>query len=96
MSNIFSEYEFLEVILLKYIGKKKMQSIYDNKINGEALYSINKEETFEFPKRLKDKNYAIPFKVLINYYLVRTFAINRYKLISDYIHLLEQEQFDEH
>ena len=29
-------------------------------------------------------------------YEERTFATDRYKLISDYIHLLEQEQFDEH
>ena len=37
-----------------------------------------KEETFEPPKRLEKRNYAIPFKVLINFNLIKTFAINRY------------------
>ena len=73
-----------------------MQFIYDKKIIGEPLHYFYKEETFELPKRLEKKNYAIPFKVLINFNLIKTFAINRYKLTSDYIHLLEQEQFDEH
>ncbi len=66
-----------------------------NKVIGEPLKYFYKEEAFELPKRLGDKIYALPFKVLINYYLVGIFAINSYKLISDYIHLLEQEQFDE-
>ena len=72
-----------------------MKFSYHNKIIGEHLQYFYEEETFALPKRLGEKNYAIPFKVLINFDLVRTFAINSYKLISDYIHLLEQEQFDE-
>ena len=72
-----------------------MKFTYHNKIIGEPLQYFYEEETFELPKRLGEKNYAITFKVLINYYLVRIFAINSYKLISDYIHLLELEQFDE-
>ena len=71
-----------------------MKFKYHNKIIGEHLQYFY-EETFELPKRLRVKNYAIPFKLLINYDLVRTFAINSYKLISDYISLLEEEQFDE-
>ena len=72
-----------------------MKFTYPTKIIGEPLQYFYEEETFELPKRLGEKNYAIPPKVLINYDLVRIFAINSYKLISDYIHLLEQEQFDE-
>ena len=72
-----------------------MKFTYHNKIIGEPLQYFCEEETFELSKRLGEKNYDIPFKVLINYDLVRTFAINSYKLISDYIHLLELEQFDE-
>ena len=66
-----------------------------NKIIGELLQYFYEEETFELSKRLEEKNYGIAFKVLINYDFVRTFAINSYKLIFDYIHLLEQERFDE-
>ena len=72
-----------------------MKFTYHNKVIGEPLQYFYEEEAFELPKRLVEKNNALPFKVLINYYLVRTFAINSYKLTSDYIHLLEQEQFDE-
>ena len=47
-----------------------------NKITGQHFNSFYKEETFELPKRLGEKNYALPFKVLKNYYLVRIFGIN--------------------
>ena len=73
-----------------------MKFKYYNKKIGEPLHCFYTEETFELPKILGEKNYVIPFKLLKIFDLVRTFAINSYKLISDYIHLLEQEQFDEH
>ena len=72
-----------------------MKFTYHNKIIGEHLHSFYEEETFELPKILEEKNYAVSFKVLKNYNFIRTFAINNYKLRSNYIHLLEQEQFDE-
>ena len=68
----------------------------DNKIFKKPLYSFYEEATFKLAKTLKEKNYVKPFHVFKNWNLIRTFATNRYKLISDYIHLLEQEQFDEH
>ena len=68
----------------------------NNKIFEKLLYSSYEEGTFELAKTLGEKNYVNPFNVFKNWNLVRTFASNRYKLISDYIHLLEQEQFDEH
>lgn len=68
----------------------------DNKIFKKPLYSSYEEGTFELAKTLGEKNYVKPFNVFKNWNLVRTFATIRYKLISDYIHLLEQEQFDEH
>ena len=67
----------------------------DNKIFKKPLYSSFEEETFELATTLGEKNYVKPFYVFKNWNLVRTFATNRYKLISDYIHLPEQEQFDE-
>ena len=68
----------------------------DNKTFKKPLYSSFEEGTFELAKTLEEKNYVKPFNVFKNWNFVRTFAANRYKLISDYIHLLEQEQFDEH
>ena len=72
-----------------------MQLPYDNKIIENPLYFSYKEGTFDLIKALMEKNYATEFNVLKNWNLVRTFAINWLKLISDYIHLLEKEQFDE-
>ena len=66
-----------------------------NKIFKKPSYSSYEIRTFELAKTLVEKNYVKPFNVFKNWNLVRTFATNRYKLISDYIHLLEQEQFDE-
>ena len=68
----------------------------NNKIFEKLLYSSYEEGTFELAKTLEEKNYVKPFNVFKNWNLVRTFATNRYKLISDYIHLIEEEQFDEH
>tara|TARA_S200000501_G_scaffold203096_1_gene191081 strand:- start:224 stop:445 length:222 start_codon:yes stop_codon:yes gene_type:complete len=68
---------------------------YDNKIIGEPLHSFYEEKNFELTKKLREKNYVSPFNILKNFYLVRTFAINTYKLTSDYIQFIETEQFDE-
>ena len=67
----------------------------NNKIFEKPLYSSYEEGTFELSKTFEEKNYLKSFNVFKNWNLVRTFATNSYKLISDYIHLLEQEQFDE-
>ena len=68
----------------------------DKKICKKPFYTSYEEGTFKLAKTLGDKNYVKPFNVFKHWNLVRTFATIRYKLISDYIHLLEQEQFDEH
>ena len=68
----------------------------DNKIFKKPFYTSYEEGTFELAKTLEEKNYVKPFNVFEHWNLARTFATIRYKLISDYIHLLEQEQFDEH
>ena len=68
----------------------------NNKIFEKLLYSSYEEGTFELAKTLGEKNYVKPFNLFKNWNFVGTFASNRYKLTSDYIHPLEQEQFDEH
>ena len=68
----------------------------NNKIFEKLLYSSYGEGNFELAKTLEEKNYVKPFNVFKNWDFIGTFATNRYKLISYYIHLLEQEQFDEH
>ena len=68
----------------------------DNKIFKKPFHTSYEEGTFELAKTLGEKNYVKPFNLFKNWNLVRTFATNRYKLISDYIHLIQEEQFDEH
>ena len=68
----------------------------DDKISKKYLYSSYEEGTFELVKTLGLKNYVKPFNLFKNWNFLGTFASNRYKLTSDYIHLLEQDQLDEH
>ena len=63
----------------------------DNKIFKKPLYSSYEEGTFELAKTLGEKNYVKTFNLFKNWNFLRTFATNRYKLTSDYIHLLEKE-----
>ena len=67
----------------------------DNKIFKKPLYSSYEEGTFELAKRLEEENYATPFEGLKDWHLLRALAINRPELTSNYIHLLDQEPFDE-
>jgi len=72
-----------------------MTFIDENKISEELVNSFNEEMTFELAKRLEDDNYITPFDGLKDWHLLRALAINRPELTADYIHLLDQEPFDE-
>ena len=86
----------LRLYYLKHIeNNKNMTSTSDNKISEELVNSFNEEMTFELAKRLEEENYAKPFDGLKDWHLLRALAINRLELTSDYIHLLNQEPFDE-
>ena len=72
-----------------------MKFAAENKISAELVKSFNEEMTYELAKRLEDDNYSTPFDGLKDWHLLRALAINRPELTSDYIHLLDQEPFDE-
>ena len=72
-----------------------MKFISENKISEELLYSFNEEMTFELAKRLEEDNYNTPFDGLKDWYLLRTLAINTLELTTNYVHLQDQEPFDE-
>ena len=72
-----------------------MNFISENKISEDLVNSFNEEMTFELAKRLEDDNYMTPFDGLRDWHLLRALAINTPELTSDYIHLLDQEPFDE-
>ena len=72
-----------------------MKFIDENKISEELVNSFNEEMTLELANRLEDDNYSTPFDGLKDWHLLRALAINRPELTSDFIHLLDQEPFDE-
>ena len=72
-----------------------MKFIAENKISKELVNSFNEEMTLELAKRLEEDDYTTPFEGLKDWHLLSALAINRPELTSDYIHLLDQEPFDE-
>ena len=72
-----------------------MEFISENKISEKLVNSFNEEMTLELAKRLGEDNYMTPFDGLKDLNLLRALEINRPELKSDYIHLLNQEPFDE-
>ena len=72
-----------------------MEFIPENKISEELVNSFNEEMTLELEKRLEEENYTTPFDGLKDWHLQWALAINRPELTIDYIHLLDQEPFDE-
>ena len=72
-----------------------MEFISENIISEEVVNSFDEEMTLELATRLEEDNYITPFDGLKDWHLLRALAINRPELTSDYIHLLDQEPFDE-
>jgi len=72
-----------------------MDFISENKISEELVNSFDEKMTLDLATRLEEDNYSTPFDGLTDWHLLRALAINRPELTSDYIHLLDQEPFDE-
>ena len=72
-----------------------MEFISDNKISKELVNSFDEKMTLELATRLEEDNNMTPFDGLKDWHLLRALAINRPELTSNYIHLLDQEPFDE-
>ncbi|MBO8231254.1 hypothetical protein CU311_01145 [Prochlorococcus marinus str. MU1402] len=72
-----------------------MKFTSENKISEELVNSFDEKKTLELATRLEEDNYTTPFDGLKDWHLLRALAINRPELTSDYIHLLDQEPFDE-
>ena len=72
-----------------------MEFTSKNKISEDLVNSFDEEMTFELAKRLEEDNYMTPFEGLSDWHLLRALAITSPELTSEYIHLLDQEPFDE-
>ena len=72
-----------------------MKFTSENKISEELVNSFDEKMTHELATRLEEDNYKTPFDGLKDWHLLRALALNRPALTPDYIHLLDQEPFDE-
>ena len=71
-----------------------MEFISENKISEEQVNSFDEDITIELEKR-QEEEYMTPIDGLKNWRLLRALVTNRPELITNYIHLLDKEFFDE-
>jgi len=64
-------------------------------ITSEQLAAFDEEATAELARRLEEDDYPTPFAGLSDWHLLRALAIHRPELVVPYVHLVDQEPFDE-
>ncbi|MDM7954387.1 MAG: DUF2555 domain-containing protein [Cyanobium sp. CZS 25K] len=64
-------------------------------ITPERLAAFDEQAIAELARRLEDDDYPTPFAGLADWHLLRALAIHRPDLILPYVHLVDQEPFDE-
>ena len=64
-------------------------------ITPEALDAFNEAAVAELAQRLEEDDYPTPFAGLADWHLLRALAIHRPDLVQPYVHLVDQEPFDE-
>lgn len=64
-------------------------------ITPERLAAFDEQAIAELARRLEDDDYPSPFAGLADWHLLRALAIHRPDLARPYVHLVDQEPFDE-
>ena len=64
-------------------------------ITQERLEAFDDDATAILAKRLDEDDYPNPFEGLSDWHLLRALAIHRPELTAPYLHLIDQEPFDE-
>ncbi len=64
-------------------------------ITPEQLNGFDEASVAVLAKRLEDDDYPTPFAGLGDWHLLRALAIHRPELTRPYVHLIDQEPFDE-
>ena len=64
-------------------------------ITPERLASFDEVSIAELARRLDEDDYSTPFDGLSDWHLLRALAIHRPDLTAPYVHLVDQEPFDE-
>ncbi len=64
-------------------------------ITPEQLDGFDEASVAVLAQRLEDDDYPTPFAGLGDWHLLRALAIHRPELTRPYVHLIDQEPFDE-
>jgi hypothetical protein len=64
-------------------------------ITPELIASLDEDAVAALARRLEDDDYPNPFGGLQDWHLLRAVAIHRPELARPYVHLVDQEPFDE-
>ena len=64
-------------------------------ISQESLEAFDETAIAELARRLEEDDYPNPFASLQDWHLLRALAIHRPDLAQPYVHLVDQEAFDE-
>lgn len=64
-------------------------------ITPEQLAAFDEPAIAELARRLEEDDYPTPFAGLADWHLLRALAIHRPDLTLPYLHLVDQEPFDE-
>lgn len=64
-------------------------------ITPDQLAAFDEASTTELARRLDEDDYPSPFDGLADWHLMRALAIHRPELARPYLHLVDQEPFDE-
>ncbi|MFM7267663.1 MAG: DUF2555 domain-containing protein [Cyanobium sp.] len=67
----------------------------DVPITPERLEAFDEQSVADLARRLEDDDYPSPFAGLADWHLLRALAIHRPELARPYVHLVDQEPFDE-
>ena len=67
----------------------------ESAITPERLAQFDEESIAVLARRLDDDDYPTPFAGLADWHLLRALAIHRPDLTAPYVHLVDQEPFDE-
>jgi hypothetical protein len=64
-------------------------------ITPELINTLDEAAVAALARRLEDDDYPTPFAGLNDWHLLRAVAIHRPELARPYVHLVDQEPFDE-
>jgi len=64
-------------------------------ITAELLEGFDEASTEQLARRLEEDDYPTPFAALSDWHLLRALAIHRPELTLPWLHLVDQEPYDE-